>query len=57
VLFGLKIVSCSQEETFGILILRLRMEKVNIKDNNHHHKVQQDFFTSQLRVKREAGWS
>ena len=24
------------------------MEKVNIKDNNHHHKVQQDFFTSRL---------
>ena len=46
VLFGLKIVNCSEEETFGNLISRLeeehfferRVEKVNIKDDKHRHE-------------------
>ena len=50
VLFGSKIVSCSNEETFGNLISRLqeeqfserRVEKVNIEDNKNRHEVQLD---------------
>ena len=52
--FDLKIVSCSEEETFRILILRLeeehfserRVDKVNLEDNNHHQKLQLDAFLS-----------
>jgi len=45
-----KIVSCSQEETFrNLIILRLQdepffREEVDIKDNKHRHEVQLDFF-------------
>ena len=54
VLFDLKIVSCSKEETFRILILRLeeehfserRVDKVNLEDNNHRHELQLDAFLS-----------
>ena len=50
VLFGLKIVSYSPDETFGNLILRLqdeefserKVEKGNIEDNKHRHEVQLD---------------
>ena len=50
VLFGLTIVNCSPEETFGNVISKLqeerfsekRMEKVSIKDNKHPHEVQLD---------------
>ena len=49
-LFGLKIVSFSEKETFRIVISRLeeekfserRLHKVSIQDNNHRHEVQLD---------------
>ena len=52
VLFGLKIVNCSEDETFGNLISRLeeehflerRVEKVNIKDDKHRHEGYLIFF-------------
>jgi len=52
VLFGLTIVNCSPEETFGnVYNIKItseerfsekRMEKVSIKDNKHPHEVQLD---------------
>jgi len=64
VLLGSKIVSYSQEETFGNLTLRLqdeqfserRVEKGNIEDNKHRNEVQLDAPVSWCSVEQFNCW-